>query len=55
VLKSTLKEAKMAHRNRKAVEEMAQETLLLDDPGFLKEITERVLQNKDTSQRIRTK
>lgn len=35
----------MAHRNRKAGEEMAQEgTLLLDDPGFLKEIVERVLQ-----------
>ena len=44
VLKSTLKEARMAHRNRKAGEEMAQGTLLLDDPGFLKEIVERVLQ-----------
>jgi hypothetical protein len=44
MLKSTLKEARMAHRNRKAGEEMVQETLLLDDPGFLKEIVERVLQ-----------
>jgi transposase-like protein len=45
VLKSTLKEARMAHRNRKAGEEMAQEgTLLLDDPGFLRGIVERVLQ-----------
>jgi len=35
----------MAHRNRKAGEEMAQGTLLLlDDPGFLREIVERVLQ-----------
>lgn len=34
----------MAHRNRKAGEEMAQGTLLLDDPGFLRELVERVLQ-----------
>ena len=33
----------MAYRNRKAGEEMAQGTLL-DDPGFLKEIVKRVLQ-----------
>lgn len=33
----------MAHRNRKAGEEMVQ-GILLDDPGFLKEIVERVLQ-----------
>ena len=33
----------MAHRNRKAGEEMVQGSLL-DDPGFLKEIVERVLQ-----------
>jgi len=34
----------MAHRNRKAGEEMAQGTLLLEDPGFLRELVERVLQ-----------
>ena len=34
----------MAHRNRKAGEEMVQGTLLLDEPDFLKEIVERVLQ-----------
>jgi transposase-like protein len=43
VLKSTFEEEKMAHHNRKVVEEMVQGTLL-DDPGFLKEIVERVLQ-----------
>jgi putative transposase len=43
VLKSTLEEEKMAHRNSKAGEEMVQ-GILLDDPGFLKEIVERVLQ-----------
>ena len=44
VLKSTLEEARMAHRNRRTGEEMVQGSLLLDDPGFLKEIVERVLQ-----------
>ena len=35
----------MAHRNRRTGEEMVQGSLLLlDDPGFLKEIVERVLQ-----------
>ena len=34
----------MAHRNRKVGEEMVQGTLLLDDPGFLREIVGRVLQ-----------
>jgi putative transposase len=43
VLKSTLEEKKMAHRNRKVHEEMVQ-GILLDDPAFLKEIVERVLQ-----------
>jgi putative transposase len=43
VLKSTLEEEKMAHRNSKAGEEMVQ-GILLDDPGFLKEIVQRVLQ-----------
>jgi putative transposase len=43
VLKSTLEEGKMAHHNRKVDEEMVQ-GILLDDPGFLKEIVERVLQ-----------
>jgi putative transposase len=43
VLKSTLEEKKMAHRNRKAHEEMAQ-GILLDDPAFLEEVVERVLQ-----------
>jgi transposase-like protein len=43
VLKSTLEEKKMAHRNRKVHEEMVQQ-ILLDDPAFLKEIVERVLQ-----------
>jgi hypothetical protein len=43
VLKSTLKEEKMAHHNRKVDEQMAQH-ILLDDPSFLKEILERVLQ-----------
>jgi putative transposase len=43
VLKSTLEEKKMAHRNRKVHEEMVQ-AILLDDPAFLKEIVERVLQ-----------
>ena len=43
VLKSTLEEGKMAHRNRKAGEGMVQESLT-DDPGFLREIVERVLQ-----------
>ena len=33
----------MAHRNRKVDEQMAQH-ILLDDPSFLKEIVERVLQ-----------
>ena len=33
----------MAHHNRKVDEEMVQ-GILLDDPGFLKEIVERVLQ-----------
>ena len=33
----------MAHRNRKVHEEMVQ-GILLDDPAFLKEIVERVLQ-----------
>jgi len=43
VLKSTLEEEKMAHHNRKVDEQMAQH-ILLDDPSFLKEIVERVLQ-----------
>jgi transposase-like protein len=43
VLKSTLEEEKMAHHNRKVDEQMAQQSLL-DDPSFLKEIVERVLQ-----------
>jgi transposase-like protein len=43
VLKSTLEEGKMAHNNRMVDEEMVQ-GILLDDPGFLKEIVERVLQ-----------
>jgi transposase-like protein len=43
VLKSTLEEKKMAHRNRKVHEEMVQ-GILRDDPAFLKEIVERVLQ-----------
>jgi transposase-like protein len=43
VLKSTLEEGKMAHHNRKVDEEMVQ-GILLDDPGCLKEIVERVLQ-----------
>jgi putative transposase len=43
VLKSTLEEGKMAHHNRKVDEQMVQ-GILLDDPGFLKEIVERVLQ-----------
>jgi putative transposase len=43
VLKSTFEEEKMAHHNRKMDEKMLQGTLL-DDPGFLKEIVERVLQ-----------
>jgi putative transposase len=43
VLKSTLEEAKMAHGNRKVDEEMVQ-GILLEDPAFLKEIVERVLQ-----------
>ena len=34
----------MAHRNRKVDEEMVQQ-ILLDDPAFLKEIVERVLQS----------
>jgi hypothetical protein len=45
VLKSTLKEARMAHHDRKAGQKMTQgTTLLLDDPSFLREIVERVLQ-----------
>jgi hypothetical protein len=40
VLKSTLEEGKMAHHNRKVDEERVQE-VLLDDPGFLREIVER--------------
>jgi putative transposase len=43
VLKSTLEEAKMAHGNRKVDEEMVQ-GILLEDPAFLKEIVQRVLQ-----------
>jgi transposase-like protein len=43
VLKSTLEEKKMAYRNRKVHEEMVQ-AILLDDPAFLKEIVEWVLQ-----------
>jgi transposase-like protein len=43
VLKSTLKEEKMAHHNRKVDEQLAQH-ILLDDPSFLKEIVEKVLQ-----------
>jgi putative transposase len=43
VLKSTLEEEKMAHHNRKVDEQMAQH-ILLDDPSFLKEIVEKVLQ-----------
>ena len=43
VLKSTLEEGKMAHRNRKTHIEMVQQ-ILLDDPAFLKGIVERSLQ-----------
>jgi putative transposase len=43
VLKSTLQEKMIAHRNRKVHEEMVQ-GILLDDPAFLKEIVERVVQ-----------
>jgi transposase-like protein len=43
VLKSTFEEEKMAHHNRKVNEETVQ-GILLDDPGFLREIVERVLQ-----------
>jgi putative transposase len=43
VLKSTLEEGMMAHHNRRADEERVQQ-VLLDDPGFLREIVERILQ-----------
>jgi putative transposase len=43
VLKSTLEEEKMANHYRKVDKQMVQQNLL-DDPSFLKEIVERVLQ-----------